>query len=610
MEGSKKFLGSENKRNNWRQLITWISISLPACVLGFLILKYGVNVPIWDQWDTPGYTFYSLDQGESLLPNLTKQHNEHRLFFSHLFFVIFAYLTDWDTRYEIFWTFLIACLTSFNVFRLCQLTLDRISIPLPIVVAILNLLIFSPVQYENWLWGFQSSLFFPMFYITCCLLVCLSKLSSKLKLVVLIGISTVSTFSLSIGLFCWIASFLGFIFSPSWKSLQWKRRFVCIFSASFLFNLFLYFRNYNRPAHSPSLTEALTSLEQSSRFFFSFLGFPISTFDTTNAVFVGFVLFLLFFLLTVYFLIRIFKTPALLYRAAPWFIIGLYPLAAAAMITLARSGYGFEQAFNSRYTTFSIYLIVAIIPLLTIAVTDLREQFQRSSQNSAASSTSLGILTQVLPVIITAVMVLNFLSMHSGFRQMHTVWRTRLAAQVCLRYVSFVDDRCIVETLYPNADYLRERATAIDSIDSLNIDLAKEPFLKRGKGQADRQRIDYGFFDALIQSSPDTYIAKGWAALPDAARSADAVVLTYRKDQDKPTVFAVAPVQNPRPDIAEFFHNNIYTTSGWETSFSVADLPSGDLRIDAWAYDIDSEKAYKTKHNHWLNHPTAESSKA
>jgi hypothetical protein len=50
-------------------------------------------------------------------------------------------------------------------------------------------------------------------------------------------------------------------------------------------------------------------------------------------------------------------------RALPWFALGALALGTAALTAWGRAGFGVEQAFETRYTTYAILLPVALLPL-------------------------------------------------------------------------------------------------------------------------------------------------------------------------------------------------------------------------------------------------------
>src|SRR6266550_858693 len=94
---------------------------LPACLIVLLIWEYSVDVPQWDQWELVGL-FQKFAQRTLSLSDLFAQQNEYRQFFPNILFVGLGWLTRWDVRYEMLFSFLLACLISFDVYKLSGLT--------------------------------------------------------------------------------------------------------------------------------------------------------------------------------------------------------------------------------------------------------------------------------------------------------------------------------------------------------------------------------------------------------------------------------------------------------------------------------------------------------
>ena len=180
---------------------------LPVVIIGWLITQYWVNVPYYDQWGTPGIIFEKIHEGTLSFKDLVAQHNESRKLFPRLFFISLAYLTKWNIKYELIGILMIACAISISIYRLSQLTLsiDRLT-ALALLIPV-NMLIFSPVQWENLLWGIQIIVFVPILCILLCLIVSYSNLNLPKKIILCAALSTISTYSYANGMLCWIASF-------------------------------------------------------------------------------------------------------------------------------------------------------------------------------------------------------------------------------------------------------------------------------------------------------------------------------------------------------------------------------------------------------------------
>jgi hypothetical protein len=84
----------------------------------------------------------------------------------------------------------------------------------------------------------------------------------------------------------------------------------------------------------------------------------------------------------------------------------------------------------------------------------------------------------------------------------------------------------------------------------------------------------------------------GWAILPDKSRIADVVLLTYDDPKGDSTIFAVAQVGVPRPEVASTLGQPNYDRAGWEKVFNLSLLPPGAGPIRAWAFDAEICRAY------------------
>src|SRR6202008_2002268 len=105
--------------------------------------------------------------------------------------------------------------------------------------------------------------------------------------------------------------------------------------------------------------------------------------------------------------------------------------------------------------------------------------------------------------------------------------------------------------------------------------------------------LNMGQLGELLIDPKGQMAASGWAILPMRQRSADSVLLAYDKGDSDPIIFARANVWMRRGDIAAEFGDNAYLHSGWTINWSRSDLPSGPIRITAWAFDAESCRAYE-----------------
>ncbi len=192
-----------------------------------MVWTHSVDVPYWDQWDYV-HLFVKLDKGTLRFADLFAQIEEYRQFFPNLLFVALGWLTSWNVRYEMLISFLLACLVSFNVYRLSKATINDSNAALCLLLFLAaNSLIFSPVQYLNWLNGIQIIYFVPVACITACLAIAYTNLKLTTKFALCMCLATVSTFSSANGLLCWIVVLPVLVFSRKCMNLR-KRRLLIL----------------------------------------------------------------------------------------------------------------------------------------------------------------------------------------------------------------------------------------------------------------------------------------------------------------------------------------------------------------------------------------------
>ncbi|HCF30335.1 MAG TPA: hypothetical protein DEV81_24765 [Cyanobacteria bacterium UBA11049] len=577
------------------KILKFISFSLailPAIFLGILIFMYGVNSPYWDQW-VVGNLFIKFHSRSLSFSDLFDQQNESRLFFPRLIFISLAYLTHWDVRYEFWVIFLLACIVSANIYCLSNLTVSGSTLKKLLLATISNLLIFSPIQYENWLWGIQIVVFVPIVCLTTCILVAYSGLSARAKFLICMCLSTVSTYSYANGILCWVLA-LPVLTLKSRKELAKNRWLLFIWIISFVINAVAYFYNYQKPSYHPSCLEALKHPQQAIHYFLSFLGAPLAFGSDieplTAAPIIGLALILLF-LASSFYVLKKASSSNLLLLLAGWLTIGWYTIISDIITTLGRVGFGVEQSLSSRYMTFSVYLTISLVYIITIVAERLK------NKNYLGADTKK-IIAQFPVFLMTIILVLHLQSSVYGVQLMSQSRSDRLQRKSCLLFMNVLPQECLAKRVFPVLPILKETAPALDKLGYLHPALLKTNKIQDIKVESNLSS-HYGYFDKLTKANKDVYVASGWAVLPEREETADLVVLTYKKVEGEPIIFAIVDTFNiVRQDVAKAFKKQSYSNSGWEKSFDSSQMPSGSLKVEAWAFNSDSGKAFHLNSTH------------
>jgi len=527
------------------RLISALLVCLPAVVLAALIVGYSVDVPFWDQWASIGLVA-SAHNGTLAFRDLLSQQNESRLFFPRVLFIAIHSIAHGNVKYEIWAMFLIALVVMWNIWRLASLTIPAGPARM-VSLALASLLIFSPIQWQNWLWGVQVICFLPVFCLTTAVVVCYSRLGAWTKLALSAVLAFIASFSYANGMICWVPLLPLVLMQFRGPSDRWKAAvawFVLMAST-----LALYFRGYIWQSSQGHLSDVFKFPLKALQCFLGFLGAPLGIGnepgDLMIADVVGAVVLLLAVVVTVK-LLRGWKE-----ASAGWLVIAAYSLASAVITTAGRVSLASMFLLDSRYTTFSLYLMVGLVFLLPMIF--------RVPRWSAAVAVSL-------------FLVLHVVTFRAAVDQMRVLREDRLQSKACLSFLDLIEDSCQTQRLDWDRVTLKNRANALDAIGYLHPALVKSLDLRRIAGASSKQ---FGELESVVSIGGGFYRASGWAALPGRSEPADAVLLSYVRGDNEPVLFAIIDAFGER--------------WRWEQWF---ELPAGADRIQAWGYDALEGRAY------------------
>ena len=331
-----------------------ILIASPAIALALLLYLYGVDVPFWDQWSVLGlaeaFRLHILTFGQ-----LFAQYNEHRLLFPRVLLLGIDAPAHGNVKYELAALWLLALVVLVNVYRLARLTLQGTAVRLLTGMFLASLLIFSPIQYQNWLWGMQVDMLLPMACLSTALVVLYSNRGAWLNLAIAAALATVAGYSYLNGLICWVLLIPAML--QQFKSKPAKLRAALIWAALAVINLAAYFHDYRFLGSRPELSDLLAHSELVIISFLGFLGSPMSFGTGINeerlAHFIGAAIVLLALIAGLRF-IDSRRKPGMLWLCLPWLTIGAYALVTAVIVTLGRATSSPQRLLESRYTSFSV----------------------------------------------------------------------------------------------------------------------------------------------------------------------------------------------------------------------------------------------------------------
>jgi len=588
-------LAMTTSRTRWLALLLAAS---PALVPLLLIFRYSVDFPYFDEWD-PGLAgmYIKAHQHQLTLADLFAQHNEHRIFIPRLVYLLFNTATHWNGVGDLLLGWAIVCATSACVLGLiCRTTaeaadgrpyLSRRALGLWFLC---NVMIFTPQQYQNWLWGICVANFLPTLFVLRALLIAGSGLRPAWKLSFCSLLALAALYSSGGGIFSWPLVLL--FFAGAWTRRQFRahRWPLAWATALFLLGVALYFVHYAEPTHvehPPIATDPLAILS----FYVAFMGGSMyigSDYSTviTPVLCAGAVMFLLFLEALAYFInCRRAGRRDVADRMILWLVVAAYAILSGLMASFFRAAFGTPYALRSRYVSYSLYLPVALIMLVWLVCSDLRRR----------RGLGLDRLWIWIPALLaTALIVMQCISFPAVIRECASMQLTRRQNKAALLLVNVLpDDPKIPRLAYFPSSILIEEARALSAMGYLH-----PPLIAGADAQAIRQTEANRVADAVgrlekVDPTADGMIHMvGWAYFPHSRRQADAVFLTYENEEHRPIIFASAGVGVTRDDVAQKLGRD-YQSSGWYAACPATLLPPQlkTTRITAWAFNVDFGKA-------------------
>jgi len=557
-----------------RALLRYLPFA-PAILLAVLLPQYWVDVPQYDEWDSVTL-FEHLSQGSLTLDLLFKQINEYRQFFPNVIFVALGKLTHWDLRYEMIVIFVAVCLISMNVRRLAALTAETSAIQFAVLFFAANLIIFSLTQYENWWQAQQLVYYLPILCVTTCVVVGRSSLNTLAKFAICGALAFVSMFSSANGVVCWIVVLPLLVFTE-WAT---HRRLVIWLSAGWMvaagLSVALYLDGYHKPWWTPSPSTALYHPWRALIYFLGFIGGPLGLERPRLSLAAGVVMMIGFIAVCVY-LFRHRDNRILAERAAPWLVIGAYSLVTGVLTTIGRVGLASGPSQVPRYLGFSVYFLLALIFLAYIVGQDMQRRSRRVfrlAPNPLAFATIL-VLILYQPFWYAL-----------SFRQMDA-WQTRLLqAKASILLINQLPDSRLTKILYPNVQFLVEKANALDQLGLLRPSLIKTKHLNELRGAG----LGYDGELVRLDRTSEGLTASGLCTRSEAPVP-DAVILAYDAGNKDPIAFAMThPVKRPWS-----ITQGAATNGEWTVRFVPEQLPQSPVTISAWAFNATTGQVFRLR---------------
>ena len=557
---------------------------IPLALLMGFVANFSVNFPVHDQWRLVSL-FEKVAVGNGTFGDFWALHSNHRIVFPKLIITILAFISNWNINYEICLSICFSTITFAAMYKLSSSQVKNRENSLFHLANILTcLLVFSLVQHENWLWGFQLAWFLVNLCVTTAIIILNfeNKLLPNIRLLIAGICCGIASFSLAQGLLSWLAV-IPSVVAVGGSIAQVRKRLV-LWMLLFIGTCTLYFIDYH-PQRQLSIILLLQKPLVTVNYFFNLLGSPIVRLPLISGL-VGLIIFLLF----VFFVFHFSKNfmTANYYQdrdAAPWLSLGLFSVLSAIFITVGRARFGANHAIeSSRYTTVSIFLLIAIIQLWLLF----------NKENHIVKIRLSQLIYKGFAGILICII---FLNSQQAIAQSQAALSYRQGSKTCLELINYLElsnfldnspDSCLW-VMTEKTQLVREGAEILDKIGFRK--LAKDTTFTNKPSKI------YGYIDnpqtrekSLIVKKSDTLQVAGWAILPDKLESPKIALLSYG---NKKSFFASAYVNLDSDDVAKTLNSNRYKQARWGVTFSANSLPVGETIISAWVYNPDGKEFVK-----------------
>ncbi|MBE9093047.1 hypothetical protein [Tychonema sp. LEGE 07203] len=559
---------------------------IPVVILIGFVAHFSINVPIDDEWRLAPL-FEKIARGNITFNDFWALHSNHRIVFPKIIISLLAFASRWNINYQLCLSIGLAGLTFIATYKLSSMkvTADfghrghQEGGPAPstaptkkckngdnlwhLANILTCILVFSLVQHENWLWGFQSAWFLVnlCFVSAVNVLVSNNNFSPKIRISLAAVFCFIASFSLAQGLLSWLVAI------PAVMALEGKRVHkkigLIVWMLLFVATCAVYSIDYH-PTRKTSIISLLNKPLVVIDYLLSLLGSPIVRSPGVSAL-VGLVIFASFIFFVWHFGRKITEQR----EALPWLSIGLFSVLSSLFITAGRAEFGAVQAIeSSRYTTNSILLLIALV--------QLGQLFVRG--NIAARNRNYKFIYRGLAGLLIGIIIVNS---QQAIAQTSSALLYKQGAQNCLQLINYLEpsdffnnspESCL-RVLSKKTWLVREGAAILDRI-------GWRKFAKNVEFIANPQKV-YGYLDKP-PTGEKSFKAAGWAVLPENLQQPKIVLLSVG---DKQSFFANAYVNLDSPDIAKILKSQLYNNARWAVDVSGGNLSIAQTEIKAWVYN-------------------------
>jgi hypothetical protein len=533
---------------------------LPLAAGALFVLRYGVDVPFWDEWRLVPY-LVSAHDGTLRWSDFWAQYNEHRSFFPMLILAGMALASHWNIWWELALNLALAWWT-FHALRRIRRD-SAFSVSQGSANLFLACLVFSPRVWEGWLHGFVLCLFLVNASLAGALVLLEStRAGPTARILGAASLCWIASGSQISGLLAFVALLPMVAAMPGPAVERWRG--LALWSMMFSLVVIGYARGYSFTlVHSEPLAVFERPLH-CARYFLRLLGgWALS--DATSAAVLGLGQLLAYLLLVR----RCWKCrgrPEAL-ALLPWMCLGAFALLSCALIAAGRAVQMPGIGPAPRYLIYASLLPIAL------------------SQAGAVLTGCRRRLAAAFAITLAVLLALSWAGWPAALAQGRAARAAREQGRRCLEFVEYLGpelDDCL-RLIHPFPSKVRGWARDLE-----RIGLGRS---RHGLGFVAEPLLNHGQMAAASSSGTVPVLARGqltpiwgWAILPRRNRPAQEVWFSRGPHR---TFMAVTTVGLESPAVVAHTRSPALSRSGWKIRLSTAGFPDGESSIFGWVYDGD-----------------------
>ncbi|MBA2435397.1 MAG: hypothetical protein H0V54_10040 [Chthoniobacterales bacterium] len=383
---------------HWADPSAWVPPLVVGLLMALLVRMWGINMPLHDDFDSPGKLFLDWVQGNFGWHSLWVQHNESRLVVPRLIWLVEACTVGWSTKHWMYATVVMCAAEVYLLGLLLQKLVRHTALRWAVACCTSLLLLHPRLAPETFLRGSQGIALVASVLIVLGLFLYSRPISYPRKLLIYVILAEIGTLTFASGMIVWVLLFPIFPLlcamrdpAVDGRSVFIPTALACLCAVFSIGSYFVDFRGVPITWPENGLAGLLT-------YFFSWIGAGLATIgDSRAALAFGVGLFGAAAGCIAMAMVRAIKDRSLAFLegAWPWLALLVYVIVSGAVNALTRSSLGIGNALAERYTLFTMQMTVGLAGLAAILACSFANGSGRSYQKTRLVVASLLLLSGI-----------------------------------------------------------------------------------------------------------------------------------------------------------------------------------------------------------------------